>query len=388
MLKAPGVTCLFVLCGILVAGLWPFHAPLNQVTWLGEGNGLLFGKHGSLVSANPFQATAAQGDGSCSLEIWLKPSRIDLGGGMILAFYQPDSQLGPFALRQFQGGLVLERKSVGPAAKKAVIYVGEVFSPLKPAFVTITAGASGTSTYVDGALVKRVPDFALSSRDLTGQFVVANHPTKAYNWSGQMKGLAIYDRELSAAEVSQSFVNWTKGTLGSTVPDSANRNGVVARYAFDEGKGSVVHNQVDSAKDLLIPSRFFVVHQQFLELPWDEFRPGWRYWKDIGVNVVGFIPLGFFFYAYFSQMRRLKKSAALTIALGFAVSLTIEVLQSILPTRDSGTTDLITNTFGTALGVIAFRLAAGSICAGGSARPCRGKERLHLTGDRSQATTS
>jgi hypothetical protein len=358
MLKALGVTCLFVLCGILVAGLWPFHAPRNQVSWSGEGNGLLFGKHGTVVSANPFHASAAQGDGPCSLEIWLNPSRIESSGGMILAFYQPDSRFVPFALRQFQSGLVLERESPVPASQKAVIYVGEVFSPLKAAFVTITAGASGTSTYVDGTLVKRVPDFALSSRDLTGQFVVANHPTKAYSWSGQIKGLAIYDRELSAAEVSQSVVNWTKGTLGSTVPDSANRNGVVARYAFDEGKGSVAHNQVDSAMDLLIPRRFFVLHQQFLELPWDEFRPGWRYWKDIGVNVVGFIPLGLFFYAYFSQMWKLEKSAALTIALGFAVSLTIEVLQSFLPTRDSGTTDLITNTFGTALGVMMFRLPA------------------------------
>ena len=107
-----------------------------------------------------------------------------------------------------------------------------------------------------------------------------------------MKGLAVYDRELSAVEVSQSFVDWTEGSQ----LDSVKSENLVARYHFDEGNGNIVHNQVNSATDLLIPERFFVLH-----------------------------------------------------ALGFAVSLTIEVLQSFLPTRDSGMTDLITNTFGTGL---------------------------------------
>jgi glycopeptide antibiotics resistance protein len=132
----------------------------------------------------------------------------------------------------------------------------------------------------------------------------------------------------------------------------------VALYRFDEGGGNVVHNHVTSATDLIIPERFFVLHEQFLERPWDEFRNDRSYWKEVGINVAGFIPLGFFFCAYFSLVRRAEYPAAVTIVLGFAVSLTIEVLQAFLPTRDSGMTDLITNTFGTAAGVMAFRYKA------------------------------
>jgi hypothetical protein len=321
------------------------------VSWLSQENGVRFGKHGSMVSASPFKARASQADNSCSLEIWLQPSRID-SGGMILAFYWPESRVVPFAVRQWATGLALEPEgSHGHFPVKGEIYIGDVFGSLKPVFVTITSDKVGTDIYVDGKLVKRVPSFTISNRDLTGEFVVGGAPSVTFNWPGQVKGLAVYDHQLSAAEVSQGFVDWTTGSK----PDSAKNEGLVARYLFDERKGNVVHNQVDSATNLLIPERFFVLHERFLEKPWDEFRLSWPYWKDVGVNVIGFIPLGFFFYAYFSQLRKAEHSVAVTIAFGFAVSLTIEVLQAFLPTRGSGMTDLITNTFGTGLGVMAFR---------------------------------
>ena len=350
--KLLGVICACVLLGILVAGLWPFHAPKNAVSWLGNGNGLLFGKHGSIVIASPFKAHAAQEDSSFSLQIWLKPSRTDSGaGGMILAFYSPEKQVTTFALRQWRCGLVLVHEGQGVSGKRTEIYLGDILSRQKPVLVTITSGGAGTATYEDGSLVKKLGSLAISNQVLTGEFVIGNSPTTADSWSGQLKGLAIYNRELSADEVSQSSVEWTKGSD----LDSAKLAGAAARYLFDEGKGNVVRNQVDSSTNLLIPERFFVLHPEFLERPWDEYRPRWRYWKNIAINVVGFIPLGFLFYAYLSQVRQAKHPAALTIALGFAVSLTIEVLQAFLPTRDSGMTDLITNTFGTAVGVIAFR---------------------------------
>jgi hypothetical protein len=343
--------CACVLLGILVAGLWPFHAPRNDVSWLSDGNGLLFGKHGSIASARPLEADMSQTDNSCSLEIWLEPSQID-SKGMVVAFYWPTSKIVSFALRQYQNGLVLERESRGHANPASSIYVGNVFRGPKPVLVTISSGEAGTAVYVDGTLVRSAPDFKLVSRDLSGEFVVGSSPVTPYYWSGQVKGIAIYDRGLNAGEVLQDYASWTGGWAASGRKDAAKSEGVIARYLFDEGKGNVVHNQVDSATNLLIPERFFILHEQFLERPWDEFHPVRSYWKDVGINVAGFIPLGFFFQMYFSVVGGAKRATRLTIALGFAVSLTIEVLQSFLPTRQSGMTDLFTNTLGTALGAM------------------------------------
>jgi VanZ family protein len=285
----------------------------------------------------------------------LQPRRVK-ASGTILAFYWPESRTVPFALRQSLGDLVLLRSSDAPSrhGKRIRLYVDDVFSHQQPAFVTISSGPSGTRIYVDGALVRTTPNFRFSSQELTGQLVIGNAPATTDNWSGQLKGFAVYDRGLTTDEVAQHYENWTTGKQANL----AASEGAVGLYLFNEENGSVVHNQVDPATDLHIPERFFVLHEQFLERPWDEFRPDWNYWKDLGINIAGFIPLGFFFCAYFSSMQTTRRAVLFTIAFGFAVSLTIEVLQAFLPTRDSGMTDLFTNTFGTALGAILFAWVA------------------------------
>ena len=85
--------------------------------------------------------------------------------------------------------------------------------------------------------------------------------------------------------------------------------------------------------------------------PWTR----WSYWKDIAVNIFGFIPLGFLFLAYFAIVKQNPRPTMMVVTLGFAISLTIEVAQRFLPTRDSSMMDLMTNTLGTFLGVLLFR---------------------------------
>ena len=350
--KILGWLCLLVLFGILVAGLWPFHSPRNEVRWLGQGGGLFFGNHGSIVSAGSFGADAELGRDSCSIEIWLEPKRVR-SSGTILAFYQPESQTTLFSMRQSLGDLTLEHfnKNDSASRKRIKTYVDGVISHLQPVLITISSSQSGTAIFSNGALVRKFESFKVTSHDLTGRLLVGSSPVAADAWSGKLQGLAIYDRALTAEEVSRHFANWS----GEARPSLAKSEGAVALYLFNEGTGNVVHNHIDSATDLVIPERFVVLHGQFLERPWNEFRPDLNYVKDIAINIGGFIPLGILMYAYLSFQRVAEHAIVSTIAFGFAVSLVIEVTQAFLPTRNSGMTDLITNTLGTAVGVTVCR---------------------------------
>jgi VanZ family protein len=235
-----------------------------------------------------------------------------------------------------------------------MIGIENVFHQSKPIFITITSGSKKTSMYTDGTLAQSFPRFRFG-KDCTGELVIGTSPIANDSWPGKIKGLAIFQRELDPAEVFEHYESWT--TAGR--PNLSGNEHATAVYPFDERAGNTVHNALGSGVDLFIPKRFSLLHQPFLEPFWKEFQPTASYWGDILINIIGFIPLGFFFFAYWSVKRPIKHAALTTVVLGFAVSLTIEVLQSYLPTRFSGTTDLITNTFGTFVGVRLYASKAG-----------------------------
>lgn len=76
------------------------------------------------------------------------------------------------------------------------------------------------------------------------------------------------------------------------------------------------------------------------------------YVANLAVNVVGFIPVGFFICATLISLCRRRRSIGLSTLTGFLLSLSIEILQAYIPMRKSGTTDLITNTLGTLVGAL------------------------------------
>jgi hypothetical protein len=339
-----GVVCAGVLCGILVAGLWPFHAPPNDVTWLAGNRGVHFGRHGTILSSSEFKLTDGEGEPARSLEIWVTPASVWETPSTLLAFYNADAP-GQFSLRQSYEALVLETnfRTQPHGVAGARLLLEHVLQPTRPVFITITSGPQRTAVWVNGSLAQTASPFHLES---SGTLVLATSPVTDDSWSGDLRALAIYNSELTQEKVLSHYKTWT--TMGR--PKVTPNDCAVALYLFDEGHGNIIGDRSSAGVDLYIPKHYVVLNQRLLRAFWKEFSWDEAYWTAVLVNVVGFVPLGFFLCAYLESVPQVKRAALATVTLGLGVSLMIETLQGFLPTRDSGTTDLITNTLGTCLG--------------------------------------
>lgn len=344
--------CSLILCCIFVAGLWPFRKPDNQVSWLLSGDGLSFGHYGVVMSSSALQTARFPGDEACSIEIWLQPRPIHKNE-TILTFYTPENPR-QFSLSKWETGVIL-RKEVRSKRHEVSVhaaFVSNVFHDRKPVFLSITSDGQSSKVYLDGVSVRPNRDFAFSAKDLTGQLVLGSSPVSSDGWQGQLLGFALYRRHLTPAQILSDYEAWTEGK-GPEIEDGERS---VAVYRFDEHQGAVVHNLVSQGPNLYIPQHFVLLDQPMLQSPWREFRWTRGYWLNVLVNIAGFVPLGFFFCAWLSQ-GLIAKAAMITVLAGATTSLIIELLQAYLPTRSSGVTDLFTNTLGTYVGVVLYRVA-------------------------------
>jgi VanZ family protein len=346
---------LATLCGIAVlamlfATLWPFNPfPPNRVSWLADANGVRFGGPGVVLSKGPLLASSSDEGNSCSLELLLRPASADVST-TILTFAGPDNPQ-QFAVRQWLHSLLVTRDT--PAAqntlKRTKFDVPHVFQPEKLALVTVTSGPSGTVVYVNGRHTQTFSRFAILPRDLSGQIVIGTSSVDYQPWPGEISGLAIYSKELTAPEVAQHYAKWIDGSRTDD-PDRA-----VARYVFAERSGNEIHSSVPSGPSLEIPSYFQIPHKVMLKPVWKEFDETKVYFIDVVVNIVGFMPLGFIFGAYFLLAHSRGKAILYATLVGGSLSFLIEVVQAYIPQRFSGTTDIITNTLGTLLGAALAR---------------------------------
>lgn len=344
--KGMKVFCFAVVVGVLIATLCPFNPfPRNGVTWLRETNGLEFEGTGLVRSNGPLKPPNTEVE-SYGLELLLESASAN-SSGTILAFYTPS--LKHLLVQQWKDGLLVTHDGTVEHDKSKTIKfdVDHIFRPGRLMLVTISSSLDGTIVYLDGQPVQSFPRFRISRSELSGEIVVGTSPTTYHPWQGRLCGLAVYSKELTSREVFQHYKDWNDRSDRPLKVD-----GVLARYGFTERVGYEVHNEVSSGPNLEIPNTFSVPHKGLLQSPRKEFSANWRYAKDVLMNIAGFVPLGAIVFVCLAGARGSWKMILTTTMACGILSFFIELLQYYIPRRGSGTTDIITNTLGAALGAI------------------------------------
>jgi len=333
----------------LTAGLWPFtFHPKNRAEWIQGQAGLRFSGSGMAVSDGIFPGFSD--DRGMSIELWIEPG-LNWDSSTILSFYEP-KKLPLIQIRQSGDDLVFT-SSRGPEEhphKLRNVFVDHIFRKGEAVFVTFTSAGNVFDVYVNGELKKTVKKMQMRGADFSGTLVLANAPYGNLSWHGIYRGLAFYDRALRRNEIEQDFDFWR----GAKARPAAQREQAQTLYLFDAMGGGLVQNLGRIGPDLTIPKSYSILEPGFLVPFWKEFSATPEYAKDLAINIFGLVPLGFCFAALLAWQRGSRASFWFTTLLGFCVSLTIELLQAFMPTRFSGTTDLITNTLGTATGAWLF----------------------------------
>jgi len=355
------VVCILICAILLTAGLWPLDfKPENRVKWLPDENGIRFFGKGMIYSSNPFNSSKDRDvHGAVSIEFWAQPNpERNWGLPRILAFCDKQ-KTETFFIEQWRSELILRYEKITGTGREKRRYrqigLPNAFSNDVKHFISVASGTAGTAFYLDGQLAKNYPDFILPSEniELSEYMVLGNSPSGQEYWSGDLFGLAFYNRYLTPSEISESYLSWKQNGYPYT-----NEDGLVALYLFNEGKGNLLKNHQGPAPDLEVPRSFRPLKRAILMLPWQDFRISPSYLDDVVINIAGFIPFGFFFAALLLNTARVDRRRAyfLTLILGGTISLVIELTQAFLPTRNSNLRDLLCNIFGTALGIIVFSI--------------------------------
>lgn len=344
------IACLALWVGLLIVGLWPFHFfPNNKVEWLRDKNGLHFEDYGQVYGTTPWIASPTSKDGGFSVELCLQAPIEYPTYSSILTFDNP-SQPADLAVAQSLSDLVIQSPSQSTGQSSSIptkLYLDRAFEKNKPRFLTIvSADGPRTVLYLEGVAQKSSDGLVLTARSLSGMLLLGHGANGNEPWSGDVLGLAIYDRALTAGEVSQHYRTWMEGNAASLSVDP----GIAGFYLFNERGGRTIHNQAGRMPELIVPRIFRRLHGNILEVPAEFTRSDLA---DGVINILGFTPFGFCLMVLLRQSGfSTRRAFILALLIGGGTSLTIEVLQVFLPSRDSSLLDLINNILGTGLGAM------------------------------------
>jgi len=335
----------------------------NEVAWIADQPGIRFSRFG-IAFTNPFnnaiKESISAADGF-SIEIALKPASFHGHKfRFILSFHNGDDS-DQFIMAQWLSDIIfMNGDDYDYTRKTKRITINADSASPAVRFVTISTGKEGTCVYVDGKPVRTKKDLRLiipkgeKVRLLLGNSVYGKH-----HWRGDVYGLALYNYPLSQQDAGLHFNRWSNDRDFSFAANSK----PIVLYLFDENGGTRALDHAGFGHHLEIPSRIQIFKRSILAPPWKEFGFTRGYLLDVFVNLAGFIPFGFVLVALLNRLGGIytKRAVLITVALCFMLSLSIEIIQSWIPSRSSHTLDLMLNTLGAWLGTYAYKFFSNEL---------------------------
>jgi hypothetical protein len=348
------VACLGLLGAVLHAGLSPydFFVP-NRVSWSEGTPGLRFDRQGIAATSGSLDSFASGRAAPVSVEVWLRRSASPpADGGVVLALGDGEG-MAPLILAQWTTSFYVRF----PALQDGVLVeqtfsLKDDFPEAESRFVAFAAGAGGSRVYAEAIPVENpalprslVPE----ASSLRGRLVLGSRIQAHRGWVGRVDGLALYHRALSREEIAAHAARARRGGVRSL----SGEPGLFALYAFEEGSGERVRDLVGGAGDLVIPERYRPLDLGLLQLH-PTVAGASVSLADAVANLAGFVPVGLLLAWVLGRWTALRRSSLFWIAtgLGFSLSVTIETIQAVLPSRVSAAADLALNSAGAALGAL------------------------------------
>ncbi len=336
---------------ISVAVLFPGRLPPeNRLRWRDPSPGLRFGGIAQALSERPIVTTT----GGLTFEIWLAPGFVPgVGNQEILSFYDEEF-IRPLLLGQFPRGFILRGREDNPKGDPRDDYyirTGDagLENPSQLRHLAVTVGASGARLHVNGEPTRLVLPMtqAQPGTPFGGHLMLGSSSTGWPHWSGGMLGVSVHERELSQDELRDH----ARSPDVLTEPEFFEDGSLLALYRFDEGQGDRTRSAEARGPELHFPDRITRPTRPNMLSVYSFGQNGGRWLPtDVVLNVLGFIPLGIAF-----CWRRRSAFLWLALAAGFSLSLSLEVMQSVIPGRSSSMVDLLSNSVGVLAGGLLTR---------------------------------
>ena len=360
---APRHTLLWILVainvgGILLAGLslrgFDFR---NNVEWASDGNGIEFGEHG-LAYTDTFttgEDTDQRTRRGFTIEIALRPDQGSEFGFRFIAVVHGGEDREQLVIAQWRDTIIVMNGDDYDHSRRLPRLTATVPNYDDGLFLlAVSSDTRGSALYIDGQEVAsregmslRLPTDFAPGRLVLGNSVYGDNP-----WQGTIAGFALHLAALDERTLRNHRDLWSHGQ------GFAGNDYVSARlsYPLSERTG---RRPLDRS-----------LNETVLQFPRDKtfvdpkvFVPGLGSLddsRDVGLNLGGFVPLGFLLATLFSKIRRTTRlpTLAIVIAIGFALSFSIELAQAWIPSRSSTLLDLLLNVVGISLGGGAFAMVS------------------------------